>query len=135
MLYHAPGVRHKCSIISDNCAILPKILPPIAEEETAQGNDTVGIGPSLGYAIGQADSKSYPYLATEIRYYSIGVNDQLVSGTDIVVGGGLIIPAREHLGIVVEVGYHIMNLKRDNWKESKSGNIISIGIGVAGLLF
>ena len=111
----------------------------VAFTRQSQGDDSqskIGIGPTLGYAIGQAESKNYPYLAAGIRYYSLGfVFGESMSGTDIVIGAGLIATVTENLGIIIEAGYHIMNLKYENSIKSESGNIISVGVGVAGLIF
>jgi hypothetical protein len=110
----------------------------VAYTSKSQGDysiHTIGIGPTIGYFIGDSNSKSYPYLAAGIRYYSMGYDDDSISGTDIVIGGGVIAPVKDHIGIVIEAGYHIMNLKHKDWDESESGNIIMIGIGVAGLLY
>ncbi len=111
----------------------------VALTRQKQGHDsqqTFGIGPTIGYAMGLAKSKNYPYLAAGIRYYSLGfVTGESLSGTDIVIGAGLIATVTENLGIIVEAGYHIMNLKYENSIKSESGNIISVGIGVAGLIF
>ena len=96
---------------------------------------TIGIGPTVGFAIGNEQSKNYPYFGGGISYYSLGDEDDTTSGTDIKLGGGIIFDVRDHLGIVVEVGYHIMNLKHKDWDESKSGNIFAIGVGLAGLLY
>lgn len=110
----------------------------VAYTSQSQGDysyHTIGIGPTLGYFIGDSNSKGYPYLAAGIRYYSIGDEDDSISGTDIVIGAGIIAPVKDHVGIIIEAGYHIMNLKNKDWDESESGNIIMVGIGIAGLLY
>ncbi len=106
------------------------------QKQGVDSQSTFGIGPTFGYALGQAKSKNYPYLAAGIRYYSLGFDTgESLSGTDIVIGAGLIAKVKENLGIIVEAGYHIMNLKYENSIKSESGDIISIGIGIAGLIF
>lgn len=110
----------------------------VAYTSQSQGDysfHTIGIGPTLGYFIGDSNSKSYPYLATGIRYYSMGDEDDSISGTDILIGAGIIVPVKNHAGIVIEAGYHIMNLKHKDWDKSEPGNIIMVGIGIAGLLY
>lgn len=110
----------------------------VAYTSQSQGDysyHTIGIGPTLGYFIGDSNSKSHPYLAAGIRYYSMGDEDDSISGTDIVIGGGIITPVKNHVGIVLEAGYHIMSLKHKDWDKSESGNLIMVGIGIAGLLY
>lgn len=110
----------------------------VAYTHQSQGDNSshsLGIGPTLSYFIGNSNSKSYPFLAVGIRYFSTGGNDDPIPGTDIVIGGGVIAPVRGHIGIVIEAGYHIINLKHKDWDRSVSGNIFMIGIGVAGLLY
>jgi hypothetical protein len=109
----------------------------VAYTSTSVGDNsyhTLGIGPSLGYFIGNAGSTSFPYLAAGFQYYTAG-NGSSISGTDIVLGGGIIVPVKEHIGITIDVGYHMMSLKPEGADESTSGNIIAVGIGITGLLF
>ncbi|UCE20893.1 MAG: hypothetical protein JSV46_01280 [Candidatus Aminicenantes bacterium] len=104
----------------------------------AQGDfsmSTIGIGPTVGYAFGKTESKSNPYIAGSIQLYSLGTDGDTTSGTDISINAGIIISIKEHLGLIIEIGYHFQNLKNEAWPESMSGNIFSIGIGIAGLLF
>jgi hypothetical protein len=106
-----------------------------------QGNSAInalGIGPNFGYAIGNSNSTVFPYLDAGLRYYrkSMGkINPAIVSGTDIFLGFGVLIPIKTHIGLAVEGTYHMMNLKVKESGSSSSGNIISIGIGIVGLLF
>jgi hypothetical protein len=95
----------------------------------------IGIGPSLSYFIGDSGSKSYSFFACGIQYYNAGDDDSSILGTEIFISGGILAPIRDHVGIVIEAGYHMMNLKSDDWDESESGNEIMLGIGVAGLLY
>jgi hypothetical protein len=104
----------------------------------AQGDasvSTIGIGPTVGYAFGKTESKSNPYIAASIQLYSLGTDGDTTSGTDISIGAGMIFSIKEHLGLIIEAGYHFQNLKNEAWPESISGNIFSISIGIAGLLF
>jgi outer membrane protein W len=104
----------------------------------AQGDDsytTTAIGPSVAYYYGNAESTMFPYLGAGIRYNIMGDKDNKITGTDIAVGLGLLYPVKENIGIVIEAGYHIMNLKHEDWDESMSGNIIMVGVGVAGILY
>lgn len=96
---------------------------------------TLGIGPSVGYAFGETKSKNYPFIAGGISYNTMGDDDDSISGTDIRLGGGMILCIREHLGIVIEAGYHLMSLSHKDWDESQSGNIFTIGVGITGLFY
>jgi len=100
---------------------------------------TLGIGPTAGYFIGNAESEMYPYLAAGISYLHQGMKsenyDNTISGTDITVSGGIIIPVKNHIGFTAELGYHMKSLKEEDADESISGNIISLNIGISGLLY
>ncbi|HPG39553.1 MAG TPA: hypothetical protein PLP19_00155 [bacterium] len=90
---------------------------------------TLGVGPTIGYAIGDAKSTNYPFLGVGISYYSVGDEDDSTGGHDIKLSSGIIISSHKHIGIIIEAGYHMMSL------ESTKGDIITIGLGIAGLLF
>jgi len=96
---------------------------------------TIGIGPTVGYAFGKAESKSYPYIDTSIHFYSIGADGETTSGTNILISAGMIFSIKEHLGLILEIGYNFQNLKHEDWAESESGNAFVISIGIAGLIF
>lgn len=100
----------------------------------------IGIGPQIGYAFGGPQSKAFPYFDLGIRYYIMnadyGSGDYIqFSGSDISLGFGVIVPIKAHIGFIFEGGYHMMDLKDKDSNDSYSGNIFSIGVGIAGLLF
>jgi hypothetical protein len=103
----------------------------------AQGGDnmsTFGIGPQLGYAIGDSSSKAIPYFNLGIMYESItygsGDSDSEASnGSNLFLGFGVLVPVKKNLAITVEGKYSMMKI------ESYSGNVITLGIGIVGLLF
>lgn len=102
--------------------------------------NSIGIGPQIGYAFGNSNSTVFPYLDLGIRYYSMTADygygdDYQFSGSDISLGFGLIIPLKTHLGLIFEGGYHMMDLKNKDLDDTASGNVFSIGIGIAGLLY
>lgn len=110
----------------------------VAYTRISQGDDsvsTIGIGPSVGYAVGKKESKSFPYITAGIQFHSMGEDDYTVSGTDIFIGAGMIFSIKKHLGLILEIGYNFQNLKHEDWDESMSGNAFTISIGIAGLLF
>ncbi|MDC1106796.1 hypothetical protein OAT16_08820 [Prolixibacteraceae bacterium] len=105
------------------------------------GNTSMGIGPQIGAAFGNEYSQVFPFIKLGARYYketfdksSIEQNTN-VSGNDIFFGGGVIIPAREHLGITIEAGYHMMDFSTEDSDRSLGINQFEIKIGFAGLLF
>jgi hypothetical protein len=99
-----------------------------------------GIGPQIGVAFGGSQNKAYPYLDLGLRYYTMksdfgSGSDVKFSGSDLSLGFGVIVPLKSHIGLIFEGGYHMMNLKDKDSKDSYSGKIFSIGAGIAGLLF
>lgn len=110
------------------------------ESQGTYHSNAIGIGPQLGYALGGPNSLVYPYLDLGISYYLMnadyGMNDNYhISGSDIAFGFGVIVPVKSHIGLIFEGGYHSINLKDKDSNQSYSGNIFSLGLGVAGLLF
>ncbi|OGM08591.1 hypothetical protein A2Z67_06430 [Candidatus Woesebacteria bacterium RBG_13_36_22] len=109
----------------------------------SQGNyssNAIGIGPQIGYVFGAPHSTALPFLDLGIRYYKMNIDygasdDYQFSGSNISLGFGVIIPVKTHIGLFFEGGYHMMDLKDKDNDDSYSGNILSIGIGIAGLLF
>ena len=73
----------------------------LASESRGHSSNTIlQIGPNLSYFIGNAASKNYPFLTAGVRYYNMDYRSS-TSGTDIVFGGGIIAPVKDHLGIVI----------------------------------
>ena len=100
----------------------------------------VGVGPQIGYAFGGPQNTAFPYLDLGFRYYSMSAdfgsgNDMQFGGSDIALGFGVIVPIKSHIGLIFEGGYHMLSLKDKDTSDSYSGNIFSIGVGIAGLLF
>jgi hypothetical protein len=112
----------------------------LVESQGDYKSNGVGIGPQIGYAFGGPQSNAFPYLDLGLRYYSMSVDlgsgsDMQFGGSDIALGFGVIVPIKSHIGLIFEGGYHIMSLKDKDTSDNYSGNIFSIGIGIAGLLF
>jgi hypothetical protein len=109
----------------------------VAYTSQSQGDNSyssISLGPTIGFFIGDAASTSYPYIAAGYRYSSMG-DDNKITGSDIVVAAGVIAPIRRHAGVTIEASYHMESLKGENASKSVSGNMIMVGIGVAGLIF
>ncbi|HOU96935.1 MAG TPA: outer membrane beta-barrel protein [Bacteroidales bacterium] len=103
-------------------------------------SNSFGIGPQIGYAFGNSQSNVFPYLDLGIRYYKMNIDygaddDFKISGSDLYLSFGVIVPVKTHIGLIFEGGYHMMDLKNKDADDSVSGNIFSIGIGISGLLF
>jgi len=98
-------------------------------------SNSTGFGPQMGYVFGNAQSIAYPFLDLGIRRYEISLDYANASGYDIFFGFGMIIPVKSHIGLVFEGGYHTLNLKDNHNDNSISGNIFSLSVGFAGLLF
>ena len=102
-------------------------------------SSSLGIGPSVGYAIGNKNSSTFPFIGARYMFNSSkdsdGTNDDKATGTRIFIGGGLIAAVKDHIGIVIEAGYNIMSDKPDGADESTSSSMISVGIGISGLLY
>lgn len=108
---------------------------------TSQGDYSehiFGIGPHVGYAFGTAESKVYPYIGAGFQFGSGGASwngSETISGTQITIGAGVILPIKEHFAVVIEIGYMFHSMKGEDWPERLSGNILAIGIGLAGFIF
>lgn len=103
-------------------------------------NTVWGAGPKAGYFF-NSGSSTIPYVAVGWNYLSIGASNgdesESEGGTRWKFAGGVLL-RRDHLGIVMELGYSrdsfsVEGFDGDN--ESFAGSIISLGIGFAGLLY
>ncbi len=101
---------------------------------------SVAIGPHLGWIGGTEASTSFPYFIVGFRYISQSVDfgsplfgSSTASGTNISVNGGTIVALRKHLGLNIGIRFDLVTLSQNS--QSESGNIISIGAGLSGLLF
>jgi hypothetical protein len=112
----------------------------LARSSAGDNSDTdLGIGVRIGYAFGSKGSKSIPYLSSAFKFtssnYKSGSDESKSSGTSIVLGGGVCFLVAKHAGINVEAGYHIDSYKPKDADKSISGNIISVGVGVTGIIY
>lgn len=102
-------------------------------------SNSVAVGPHFGYAFGDEDSDVFPYLSAGGRYVNqymdndIANNSFNLSGTDFYFGAGTIVPLKKHIGITFEASYHFINLKESG--VSYTGDVISVGLGITGMLF
>lgn len=101
---------------------------------------SMGIGPEVGYAFGNADSKVFPFAKAGFQYLSMSAdygsgNDFDATQTDIIISLGVILPVKEHIGISPELSYHIQSYDPDvEGADTIDGNVIRLGVGIAGLV-
>ncbi len=109
------------------------------EKQGDYNSNSIGVGPQIGYAFGTQDSKVFPFVDLGLRYYGMSIDygsgSSEGTGRDIFLGAGVVVPLRAHLGLTFEAGYHMLNVKEKDYDENYSGNILGIGIGIAGLLY
>jgi hypothetical protein len=108
----------------------------LAFSSQSQGNNeitSVGVGPSIGFAIGSASSINFPYFRLSYLYQSATLNKTEATGSDLNVGIGITIQSGDHLGFMLEGSYHTVTMKAPN--DIRDGNILSIGIGITGLFY
>jgi hypothetical protein len=103
------------------------------------GVTTLGLGPKMMFFFGGKDTKAYPYFTFGFYYVSNtleqGRSDYTISGTRLKFGGGASIMIATHLGLLLEASYNHDNLKGEHAKESESGNMLIISMGLAGFTF
>ena len=98
------------------------------------------IGPFIGFAFGNSKNTAYPYIDLGLSYHKIslykGYNSNTdAAGRDLFSDFGVVFPLNSHIGLTFEVGLHAMKLKMQDSSTSKSGNIVSLSAGFAGLIF
>ena len=91
---------------------------------------STSVGINAGYVFKGYVEKIYPYLG--VGYRMVSADD--VSGNDMFIGAGAIIPAAEKVGLTLDIGYHFDSMEIDGVDGTFSGNRISLGIGIAGFL-
>jgi hypothetical protein len=114
-----------------------------SEKQGDYSTSAFGIGPQIGYAFGNSTSKVYPYIDLGIRYYKTKVNVDgyygltpiRLTGSEISMGFGIIVPVKYHIGLIFEGEYQKMKLKNKQYSINDSGDILSFRVGIAGLLF
>jgi hypothetical protein len=95
-----------------------------------ESESSMSIGPNVGYMYKGLTNKVVPFAQAGFRY----LDSDNISGSTIIIGFGLIIPASENAGVMIEAGYHFDSMEPEGATESYSGNKIQVGIGVAGFL-
>ena len=96
----------------------------------------LAIGPEIGYAFGNKDSKVFPYVNAGWNYISNKINQSSysitsLSGSGVFFGFGAIFPVKSHIGLVLEGKYNTINYSGS----TQNVNIFSLNFGVVGLLF
>ncbi|MDD4972197.1 MAG: outer membrane beta-barrel protein [Paludibacter sp.] len=99
----------------------------------------LGIGPEIGYAFGNQDSKLFPYInagwnylksTMDFSYFGTNATNNS-SANGISFGIGVIVPVKTHIGLVLEGKYNNFNYSNSN----EIDNVISVNFGIVGLLF
>jgi hypothetical protein len=102
---------------------------------TGNNSSELAIGPDLGYAFGNENSKLYPFIAAgcHINYtsYSSSNSNYTTTGAGVSVGLGLLIPVKKHLGLIIEGKYDNLQCFDLDLKQ----NTLSLNFGIVGLLF
>jgi len=96
-------------------------------------NTEFSLGPRLGIAMGQPHDIVLPFIACDYRLISVFEMNNKYWGSDLVLGGGLVITLHQHLGILIDVGYHLIRLNHNSWSEAKTGSNLLVTIGFAGM--
>ncbi|GEM_PF-6583018 len=96
-------------------------------------NTEFSLGPRLGIAMGQQHDMILPFIACDYRFISVFETNNKYWGSDLVFSGGLIITLHQHLGILIDAGYHHIRLNHNSWTEAKTGSNLLVTIGFAGM--
>jgi len=104
---------------------------------------TFGIGPSLQYYFGNAESRMYPFLGAAFMYTTStyndgtpGAEDLTVNGTTIEFLGGAALILADHFAVKGGLFYDIDSRKVDvEGAESVSGSVFGIQIGFSGYIY
>ncbi|MEA2106772.1 MAG: hypothetical protein U9P82_08670 [Bacteroidota bacterium] len=109
----------------------------------ADGMETYGIGPNLGYIYGKKESKLYPFVAAGFRLNNINQDseatyvyspqDLKLLGYNIFGSIGIIFPVKEHIGITFELDYSKYYLTES--QGDYDGNILTFSVGIIGFIF
>lgn len=107
-----------------------------SQSQSNMSISSIGVGPQLGFAIGDENSSAFPFFDIGFRYYNSEANlgsQGYSSGSakDIFIGFGLVIPIKTHIGFTLEGGYHMLNYS----DASTSGKMFALGAGIVGLFF
>lgn len=95
-------------------------------------NSQFGVGPSVAYYLGDADSKMYPYVGAMLMYTS-DADDY----TEMMYGGGagVVFMVAKNVGISAQAFYLMQSYKPDGADDSLSGNIFGVMLGVDSFVF
>lgn len=107
--------------------------------------NTYTVGPQIGYAYGDENSAAFPYLSIGGRYMwaKYDHNDPYfqskTNGTDFFASLGVIVPIKDHVGLIFQGSYHMIRQQYESdfneYEYDKNGSVVSLGIGIAGLLY
>ena len=97
-------------------------------------------GTNVGYSLAALDKALFPYANVGIKlgvdsYHELDSGINVKKGPSYSFSGGVIVPVKEHLGLNVEIGYHMLNMKDKLDDDYTSGNEIRVSFGISGLIF
>jgi hypothetical protein len=104
---------------------------------------TFGAGPEVGYAFGNPAATAFPYIKGMALFTHGSAEHYKVNDRDLGLAVGVMIPVHKHIGITTEMSIHNVNENEttdygDYWgelKQSSSGTLFKMGIGINGLFF
>ena len=105
---------------------------------TTQGDDdatSVGVGPTLAYYFGDAESTIRPFVQAGASYVSLSGDFLDASGWGIGGGGGLAFMLSETVALTLEGVYEIQNISVDEFDEDVDGDEFRLEAGIAAFLF
>lgn len=111
------------------------------QSQGTENATSVQVGPHFGYAGGTATSTSFPFFIVGIRYLAerfnyndyFSIRSSSRYGYSGIIGVGAVLTVSNHLGMTFEGDFNFVHLTRKN--VSANGNIISLNIGLCGLLY
>jgi len=106
----------------------------------SQGNDHIssfGFGPNLGYAYGNSESIFFPYITAGYRYNTMDGVEYLKSSNynAFLCGLGIMGMSKGRAGIILEINYQMSDAKIYFSGASGHSDLLSLSIGVVGLLY
>jgi len=104
---------------------------------------TLGAGPEIGYAFGNAEATAYPYIKALALFTHGSAERYTVNDRDLGIALGVVIPVHKHVGFMMEMSVHNVNENEttdyefgyESLKQSSSGTLFKMGVGLAGLFF
>lgn len=107
-------------------------------ERESQGDfdaTTLGLGPTVAYYFGEADSDSYPFLSGTVSYANLSTSGVDASGFGFNATAGIVFMLSRTVGLTAAATYRIENLEVDQANDSFGGNTFAIALGIDAFLY